>query len=61
MAEVPYRQDLPPREGYPEIKYARNLPKRGPSGLQLMLGGIATMAFGFYMIYRTNLIRRWAG
>ncbi len=59
MAEVLYKQDLAPKGGYPEFRYARNLPRRGPTGLQLMLGGIATMSFGFYMIYRTNLTRRW--
>ena len=58
MAEIPYQQDLAPKGGYPEIKWARNLPKRGPSGLVIMLGGIATMAVGFYFVAKTNRERR---
>ena len=58
MAEIPYHQDMAPKGGYPGIRIERNLPKRGPSGLAIMLGGVATMAFGFYMIGRTNKQRR---
>jgi len=58
MAEIPYQQDLAPKGGYPEIKWARNLPKRGPSGLMIMLGGIATMAVGFFFVAKTNKERR---
>ena len=53
-----FKQDLAPKGGYPKIEYARNLPRRGPSGLVIMLGGVATMVFGFYMISRTNRQRR---
>ena len=53
-----YKQDMAPKGGYPEIKIARNLPKRGPSGLVTMLGGVAVMSFGFYMIAKTNRQRR---
>lgn len=54
-----YKQDMAPKGGYPEIKIARNLPKRGPSGLVTMLGGVAVMAIGFYGVYRTNKQRRY--
>ncbi|XP_041379473.1 NADH dehydrogenase [ubiquinone] 1 alpha subcomplex subunit 13-like [Gigantopelta aegis] len=29
-----------PKGGYPEIKWSRNLPRRGPSGLMTILGGV---------------------
>ena len=61
MAEVSYKQDMAPKGGYPKIEYARNLPKRGPSGLVIMLGGLAVMAGGFVVIGRTNRQRRWGG
>lgn len=53
-----YKQDMAPKGGYPEIKIARNLPKRGPSGFVTMLGGVSVMCLGFYAIYRTNKQRR---
>lgn len=54
-----YKQDMAPKGGYPEIKIARNLPRRGPSGLVTMLGGVAVMAVGFYGLSRTNRQRRY--
>ena len=55
-----YKQDMAPKGGYPEIKIARNLPKRGPSGLVTMLGGVAVMSLGFAVIARANQRRRYA-
>ena len=55
---VPYKQELPPQGGYPMIKYARNLPRRGPSGVGLIVGGIGIMIGGFAMVIRGNR-RRW--
>ena len=54
-----HKQDMAPKGGYPEIKIARNLPKRGPSGLVVMLGGVAVMSLGFAVIQRTNKQRRY--
>ncbi|KAJ7371522.1 NADH dehydrogenase 1 alpha subcomplex subunit 13 ndufa13/GRIM19 [Desmophyllum pertusum] len=48
------KQELPPKGGYPPIEYARNLPKRGPSGLALFIGGAAVMAYGFYRVIIGN-------
>lgn len=53
-----YKQDLPPAGGYPKIHIARNLPKRGPSGLVMMLGGVAVMTAGLYVVGRSNRERR---
>ena len=58
MASSLVKQDLPPKGGYPPIEYARNLPKRGPSGLMMFIGGAAVMAFGFYHVIMGNR-RRW--
>lgn len=53
-------QDLPPAEGYREIKYRRYLPQRGPSGLVILAGVTAISAFGFYRVSQGNLERRYA-
>lgn len=52
------KQELPPKGGYPPIEFARNIPKRGPSGLALFIGGAAVMAFGFYKVIMGNR-QRW--
>ncbi|XP_003384822.1 PREDICTED: NADH dehydrogenase [ubiquinone] 1 alpha subcomplex subunit 13-like [Amphimedon queenslandica] len=57
MADIP-RQDKPPPNGYQDIKFARNLPKRGPSGLVIMIGGVAVMAIGFAGVAYGNTQRR---
>ena len=59
MSRMNYRQDMPPQGGYEAFRISRNLPKRGPSGTVTILGGVAVMAFGFYVIKRTNENRRW--
>lgn len=51
-------QDLPPAEGFSEVKYRRYLPKRGPSGLVILAGVTAISAFGFYKVFQGNLERR---
>ncbi|CEP15976.1 hypothetical protein [Parasitella parasitica] len=51
-------QDLPPAEGFPEIKYRRYLPKRGPSGMVILAGVTAICGFGFYKVFQGNLERR---
>lgn len=52
------KQDMPPKGGYPGIVYTKNIPKGGPSGLVIMLGGVAAMAIGFYGMKQTNKKRR---
>lgn len=52
-------QDLPPAEGFPEVKYRRYLPKRGPSGLVILAGITALSTFGFYRVSQGNLERRY--
>lgn len=54
-----YRQDLPPEGGYPGFRTTRNLPKRGPSGITMMFGAAAIMAFGFFLLGKSNRQRRW--
>lgn len=58
MASSVVKQELPPKGGYPPIEYARNLPKRGPSGMMMFIGGAAVMAFGFYHVIMGNR-KRW--
>eukprot|EP01147_Barroeca_monosierra_P003841 gene3841-6349_t len=41
-----FLQDRPRPGGFPTIQYARNVPKRGPSGLALMLGGALLFVIG---------------
>lgn len=52
------KQDSAPKGGYPEFKFERHLPRRGPSGLVLFLGGTAAMAVGFAFVVRGNKQRR---
>ena len=59
MAAATYKQDMAPKGGYPEINYVRNLPKRGPPGWAIMLGGVAVMSFGFLVVARANQRRRY--
>lgn len=59
MADVSYRQDSAPKGGYPEIDFRRHLPRRGPSGLVVMLGGIAAMGVGFFFVIRSNRERKY--
>jgi hypothetical protein len=51
-------QELPPPGGYPEVKYRRYLPKRGPSGLVIFAGLTAICGYGFYRVAQGNLERR---
>ncbi|RKP22742.1 GRIM-19 [Syncephalis pseudoplumigaleata] len=41
-------QELPRPGGFPAIRYQRNLPKRGPSGLVLMAGLTTVCGLGMY-------------
>lgn len=52
------KQDSAPKGGYPEFRFERHLPRRGPSGLVLLLGGAAAMAVGFAFVVRGNKQRR---
>ena len=58
LIKQPVKQEMPPKGGYPPIEYARNIPKRGPSGVALFIGGAAVMAFGFYKVIMGNR-QRW--
>ncbi|KAG1055606.1 hypothetical protein G6F43_002442 [Rhizopus delemar] len=51
-------QDMPPQGGFPEVRYRRYLPKRGPSGLVILSGIAAISAYGFYKVAEGNLERR---
>ena len=52
------KQDSAPKGGYPEFRFERHLPRRGPSGLVLLLGGTAAMAVGFALVVKGNRQRR---
>ncbi|KAI0692268.1 GRIM-19 [Cytidiella melzeri] len=49
---------MPPAGGFPEIKYKRNLPFRGPSGVVILGGVTAVCAYGFYRLGLGNLEKR---
>lgn len=51
-------RDMPPPGGFETLKYKRNLPFRGPSGVMMLLGVTAISAFGFYRLGKGNLERR---
>mmetsp|Transcript_10928 Transcript_10928/g.21635 ORF Transcript_10928/g.21635 Transcript_10928/m.21635 type:complete len:143 (-) Transcript_10928:237-665(-) len=51
---APPVQDMPPKGGYPAIRYSRNLPNRGPPGAVLWAGLVGTITWGFYRLGQGN-------
>lgn len=56
---VVFDRDMPPAGGFANVKYKRNLPFRGPSGLVILGGVTAICAYGFYRVGLGNLEKRW--
>lgn len=54
-----FRQDMPPRGGYPAINYARAIPRQRFSGWTVIIGGVASMIAGFAVIVKSNRDRRY--
>jgi NADH dehydrogenase (ubiquinone) 1 alpha subcomplex subunit 13 len=50
---------MPPAGGFPQIKYKRNLPFRGPSGVVILGSVTAVCAYGFYRVGLGNLEKRY--
>jgi len=50
---------MPPAGGFENVKYKRNLPFRGPSGLVILGGVTAICAYGFYRVGLGNLEKRY--
>ena len=57
LTDIP-RRDMPPPGGFEAVKYKRNLPFRGPSGLVILGAVTAVCAYGFYRVGKGNLERR---
>ncbi|KAJ3302493.1 hypothetical protein HDV03_004916 [Kappamyces sp. JEL0829] len=55
---VPPVQDSPPAGGFKNIRYARNLPRRGPSGAVMLLAVFGVMTYGFIKTAEGNAERR---
>ena len=51
-------RDMPPPGGFESLKYKRNLPFRGPSGLAILGGVTAVCLYGFYRLGRGNIEKR---
>ena len=49
---------MPPAGGFEAIRYKRNLPLRGPSGLAILTGVTALCAYGFYRVGKGNIEKR---
>ncbi|WFD26708.1 Vacuolar protein sorting-associated protein 41 [Malassezia nana] len=56
---ITYKQDLPPQGGYAPIRYKRNLPVRGPSGVFLLFATVGVSVFGFWRLGQGNIERRY--
>lgn len=57
---TPPVQDFPPPGGFPNtIKYARNLPRRGPSGAVVLAAVFGLMTYGFIKTGEGNAERRY--
>lgn len=52
-------RDMPPPGGFEAVKYKRNLPFRGPSGLVILGAVTAVCAYGFYRVGKGNIERRY--
>ncbi|XP_031565305.1 NADH dehydrogenase [ubiquinone] 1 alpha subcomplex subunit 13-like [Actinia tenebrosa] len=52
MAEL--KQELPRKGGYAPVEFSRGVPKRGPPGWLMILGGGFIMSVGFAMVVRGN-------
>jgi hypothetical protein len=50
---------MPPAAGFEAVRYKRNLPLRGPSGLAILGGVTALCAYGFYRIGMGNIEKRY--
>lgn len=57
--DTAFRQDMPPKGGYPKINYTRIVPKQRFSGVTVILAGIAAMTGGFAVIAKTNRDKRY--
>ena len=52
------KQDLPPVGWFERIKYKRQLPNKGPSGLVIFSSIFAICTYGFYKLGQGNLEAR---
>lgn len=50
---------MPPAGGFEAVRYKRNLPLRGPSGLAILGGVTALCAYGFYRVGKGNIEKRY--
>jgi len=53
-----FKQDMPPPGGYEMIKYKRNLPTRGPSGLVIFTAVGLVCGLGFWRVGQGNAEKR---
>lgn len=53
-----FHRDMPPAGGFEAVRYKRNLPLRGPSGLAILGGVTALCAYGFYRVGLGNIEKR---
>lgn len=52
-----YRQELPPKGGFPAIKYAKYSYNRGPAGIAIIFGLTAMTGAGLWYAMEDNLER----
>eukprot|EP00729_Bicosta_minor_P030325 gene30325-8655_t len=50
LGKGPTLQDRPPAQGFPKIRYQRNLPAKGPHGLITFIGGLGACLGGMYFV-----------
>src|SRR6201996_79526 len=50
---------MPPPGGFEAIKYKRNLPLKGPSGLVMFLGVMGITSFGLYRVLQGRAEQRF--
>ncbi|ORX37617.1 GRIM-19 protein [Kockovaella imperatae] len=53
-----FTQDMPPKGGYANVPYKRNLPVRGVSGAVIMGTTALICSYGFYKMGQANIEKR---
>ena len=58
VMDMPIRQDGPPPGGFQAIRYARNIPNTGPTGVTLFVVAASVISYGMYQVGQGNIKRR---
>ncbi|KAF6143037.1 hypothetical protein GIB67_041105 [Kingdonia uniflora] len=58
VKDMPILQDGPPPGGFAPIRYARRIPTKRPSSIEIFLTTFGSFTWGMYQVGKGNKIRR---